>query len=110
MLSCGSDHSRAGIAPRTCWPSAGVDEFSYMACLNVFADGLEGRLRVAAAMNAELANVPQVRRGVSLLSRGGCVARRLAKSAADSTRTNRKLWTAVHELVAQLPPFDYREY
>jgi urease accessory protein len=87
-----------------------MEEFSYMACLSLFADGLENWPRVAAAMNAELENVPQVKGGVSLLSRAGCVVRYLAKSASDLTRTNRKLWEAARELVVQLLPFDHRKY
>jgi urease accessory protein len=87
-----------------------MEEFSYMASLNLFADGFEDWPRVAAAMNAELEGAPQVKGGVSLLSRGGSVVRYLATSASDLTRTNRKLWNAARELVVQLPPFDHRKY
>jgi urease accessory protein len=87
-----------------------MEEFSYMACLSLFADELENWPGVAAAMNAELESVPQVKGGVSLISRGGCVIRYLATSASDLTRTNRKLWDAARELVVRLPPFDHRKY
>jgi urease accessory protein len=87
-----------------------MEEFSYMASLSLFADGFEDWPRVAAAMNAELEGAPQVKGGVSLLSRGGSVVRYLATSASDLTRTNRKLWNAARELVVQLPPFDHRKY
>jgi urease accessory protein len=87
-----------------------VEEFSYMACLGLFADELENWPGVAAAMNAELESVPQVKGGVSLISRGGCVIRYLATSASDLTRTNRKLWDVARELVVRLPPFDHRKY
>ena len=61
-------------------------------------------------MNAELESLPQVLGGVSLLSRGGCVIRYLARSASDMTRMNKKLWDAARELVVQLPAFDHRKY
>jgi hypothetical protein len=60
-------------------------------------------------MNAELETIPQVRGGVSLLSRGGCVIRYLARSASEMTRMNKKLWDAARELVVQLPLFDHRK-
>src|SRR3984893_8189183 len=47
-----------------------MEEFSYMACLSLFADGSEDWPRIAAALNAALESLPQVQGGVSLLSRG----------------------------------------
>jgi urease accessory protein len=87
-----------------------MEEFSYMACLSLFADGFKDWPGVAAAMNTQLENVPQVKGGVSLLSRGGCVIRYLAISASDLIRTNKKLWNTARELIVQLPPFDHRKY
>ena len=87
-----------------------MEEFEYMACMSLFAEGFENWQRVAAAMYAELEMMPQVRGGVSLLSRGGCVIRYLARTASEMTRTNKKLWDAARELVVQLPPFDHRKY
>jgi urease accessory protein len=87
-----------------------MEEFSYMASLSLFADGFENWPRVAAAMNAELANVPKVKGGASLLSRGGCVVRFLASSAFDLIRTNKKLCEGARELVVKLPRFDHRKY
>jgi len=87
-----------------------MEEFSYMTCLSLFADGSEDWPRIAAALSAELESVRQVKGGVSLLSRGGCVVRYLANSASDLTRTNRKLWDVARELVVRLPPFDHRKY
>jgi urease accessory protein len=84
--------------------------FDYMICMGLFADGFENWQRVAAAMSAELETMPQVRGGVSLLSRGGCVIRYLARSASEMTRMNKKLWDAARELLVQLPPFDHRKY
>jgi urease accessory protein len=87
-----------------------MENFSYMACLSLFADGFEDWPVVAAAINAELENVPQVNGGVSLRSRGGCIVRYLAHSASDMTRTNKKVWDAARELVVQLPRFHHRKY
>ena len=87
-----------------------LEEFDYMSCVGLFADGFENWHAVAAAMDAELARAPQVCGGVSLVSRGGCVVRFLARSASDMTSLNRKLWDAGRELVLQAPPFDHRKY
>jgi urease accessory protein len=87
-----------------------MEEFDYMACLGVFADRLEDWLPVTAAMHAELGRESRICGGVSLLARGGCVARFLARSAADMTSMNRKLWDVARELVIQASPFDHRKY
>jgi len=76
----------------------------------LFADEFADWPQVAAAMHAELENAPQVKGGVTLLSRGGCAVRYLAASAPDLTRMNKKLWGAARELVVGLPPFDHRKY
>ena len=88
----------------------GMGNFDYIICMGVFAEGFEDWKRVTAAMTAELETMPQVKGGVSLLSRDGCVIRYLARSASDMTRTNKKLWDAARELVVQLPAFDHRKY
>ena len=87
-----------------------MEQFGYLACVSLFADGFDGWPAVAAAMNAELLNVPQIKGGVSLLARGGCTVRYLANSASDMTRTNKILWDAGRELVLRLPRFDHRKY
>jgi len=81
-----------------------------MACMGLFAEGFEDWKSVAAALNAELGTAPQVQGGASLLSRGGCVVRYLARSAPDMTRTNKALWDAARGLVLQMPTFDHRKY
>jgi urease accessory protein len=87
-----------------------MEEFDYMSCVGLFAEGFENWRAVASAMDAELARAPQVRGGVSLVSRGGCVVRFLARSASDMTSLNRKLWDVGRELVLQAPAFDHRKY
>ena len=84
--------------------------FDYLISMGVFADGFESWQHVAAAMNAELDSMPQVRGGVSLLSHSGCVIRYMARSASEMTQMNKKLWDAARELVVQLPRFDHRKY
>jgi urease accessory protein UreH len=104
--------NRTKIAPTARQPDRMglMEEFDYMACMGLFAEGFEGWKSVAAAMIAELGTVPQVQGGASLLSRGGCVVRYLARSAPDMTRMNKKLWNAARELVIQLAAFDHRKY
>ncbi len=87
-----------------------MEEFDYATWMGMFADGLEDWHSVAAAMNAELESEPHVWGGVSLVSRGGCVVRFLARSASDMTSMNRKLWDAGRELVVRAPAFNHRKY
>jgi urease accessory protein len=87
-----------------------MGEFDYMACMGLFADGFNHWPRVATTMNTGLETEPQIKGGVSLLSRGGCVVRYLAHNASEMTRMNKKLWDAARELVIGLPPFDHRKY
>lgn len=87
-----------------------MENFDYMACMGLFAEGFENWSSVVSAINAELVSMPEVHGGVSLLSHGGCVIRYLARSASDMTRMNRKLWDAARELIIKLPAFDHRKY
>jgi urease accessory protein len=87
-----------------------MEEFDYLACLGIFADTLQDWNLVTAALNAELSRAPQICGGVSMLSRGGCVVRFLARSAADMTSLNRRLWDIARALVIQAPVFDHRKY
>jgi urease accessory protein UreH len=87
-----------------------MEEFDYMSCMGLFADGFTRWEQVAAGMNEELKSVPNVHGGATLLSRGGCVVRFQARSASDMTIANKKLWDAARKHVADLPPFDHRKY
>jgi urease accessory protein len=87
-----------------------MGEFDYMSCLGIFADDFTSWKEVSAALNEELEGVPDVRGGASMLSRGGCIVRFLARSASDMTLANKRLWDAARELVTGLPPFDHRKY
>lgn len=114
VLLCGKpafrNRTRIDPASRNPRETGLMEEFDYMVCMGLFADGFENWLPVAAAMNAELERVPQIHGGVSLVSRGGCVVRFLARSASDMTSMNRKLWDAARELVMQARAFDHRKY
>ena len=87
-----------------------MEDFDYMSCMGLFADGFMRWKEVCAALNEELNSAPNVRGGATLLSRGGCVARFLARSASDMTLANKKLWDAARGQFAGLPPFDHRKY
>jgi urease accessory protein len=104
--------NRAKIVPAAKRPDGlgSMEEFDYMSCVCLFAEGFTRWPQVIAAINEELKCVPNVHGGASLVSRGGCVARFLARSASDMTLANKKLWDAARSLVAGLPPFDHRKY
>ena len=104
--------SRTKIVPAAKRPDqAGLmEEFDYMACLTFFADGFARWGEVFSATNAALEQTPNVRGGASLLARGGCVARVLARSASDMTLTSKKLWDIARAHIVELPSFDHRKY
>lgn len=103
---------RAKIAPHAKRPDRfGVMEgFDYIGSLAIFADGFMRWKELCAAINAELDLSASVRGGASLLPRGGCVVRFLARSAPDLTLVSKNLWDAARESIAGLPPFDHRKY
>jgi urease accessory protein len=102
----------ARIAPTATRPDQfGLMEgFDYMACLTLIADGFAPWKEVLSGANAALDSEPGVHGGSSLLSRGGCVVRFLARSTPDMTRVTKRLWDAAREYVLGLPPFDQRKY
>jgi urease accessory protein len=104
--------NRAKIVPSVKRPDQlGImEEFDYLSCLGLFADGFPRWNEVSAALNEELKSMPHVRGGATLVSRGGCVARFLARSASGMTLANKQLWDAARKLLAGLPPFDQRKY
>jgi hypothetical protein len=55
-------------------------------------------------------SVPNIRGGATLLSRGGCVVRFLARSAADMTLANGILWETARKTLLRLAPLEYRKY
>ncbi len=103
---------RTRIVPATKRPDrlGMMEEFDYLSCMGLFADGFTRWKEVSATLNEELKSVPNIRGGSSLLSRGGCVVRFLARSASDMTLANKKLWDAARGQIAGLPPFEHRKY
>jgi urease accessory protein len=87
-----------------------MEEFDYLSSMGLFADGFNHWKEVSAALNEELKSAPDVRGGASLLSRGGCLVRFLARSASAMTLANKKLWDAARERLLGLPPFDLRKF
>jgi urease accessory protein len=104
--------NRTRIVPATNRPDrpGWMEEFDYMSCVGLFAEGFTRWPQVTAALNEELKSAPNVHGGASIVSRSGCVARFLARSASDMTLANKKLWDAARAHVAGLPPFDHRKY
>ncbi|MGH9680628.1 MAG: urease accessory protein UreD, partial [Candidatus Acidiferrales bacterium] len=87
-----------------------MEEYDYMASMGLFADGFAGWPAVVAALNEELRRTPDVHGGVSLLPRGGCIARCLARSASDMISMSEKLRDTGRALLLQRPAFDQRKY
>jgi urease accessory protein len=87
-----------------------MEEFDYMSCMVLFADGCTDWNNVSGALNEELAGATNVRGAATLLSRGGCVLRFLARSASDMTLTNKRLWDSARGLLLHLPAFAHRKY
>jgi urease accessory protein len=87
-----------------------MEDFKYIASMGILGEGQMEWESVAAAMTAELATVPSVRGGISLLGQGGCVVRYLTRTASELTGMNQQLWDTARELVIGLPRFDHRKY
>jgi urease accessory protein len=104
--------NRTKIIPATNRPDrlGWMEEFDYLSCLGMFAVGFTRWPQVAAAINEELRDLPDVCGAASLVSQGGCVVRFLARSASHLTMANRTLWDAARELLLHLPPLDHRKY
>jgi urease accessory protein len=104
--------NRARITPRKNRPDQlGImKEFDYMASLGIFADGFSRWEDLITRIKDCLVEEPNVYSGASLLSRGGCAIRFLARSAPEMTNLNKKLWDAARECVAGLTPLDHRKY
>jgi urease accessory protein len=104
--------NRTKIAPPATRPDrlGWMEEYDYASHLGLFANGFAGWTEVIAALNAAMQSVLNVRGGATLISRGGCVVRFLARSAADMTLANGILWDAARKIFLQLPPLAHRKY
>ena len=59
-----------------------MQDFDYMSCMALFADGFSNWKELCSAANEELNGVPDLLGGATELSHGGCVVRFLARSAS----------------------------
>jgi urease accessory protein len=87
-----------------------MEDFDYMSCMGLFADEFTRWKEVSAVLNEELRSVSNIRGGATLLSRGGCTVRFLARSAPDMILANKQLWDAARKALLHLSPFDHRKY
>jgi urease accessory protein UreH len=104
--------NRTKITPATTKPDRQglMEGFDYATCMAVLGDGFSRWPQLCAALNAAIETMPEIRGAATMLARGGCVARFLARSAPDMTVANQKLWDAARETMLNLPPFDQRKY
>ena len=104
--------NRARIVPAAKRPDrpGWMEEFDYMSCVGLFADGFTRWKEVCHNLNEELKSTPDIRGGATLVSRGGCVVRFLARSTSDMTLANKTLWDAARGQLAGLPRFERRKY
>jgi urease accessory protein len=103
---------RTRITPATMQPDRPglMEGFDYLASIAVLADGFSLWPQVCNALNEAIEAVPEISGAATTLSRGGCVARFLARSAPDMTAANKRLWDTARGFVLQLPPFEHRKY
>lgn len=87
-----------------------AEGWNYLATLLLLADMSEDWKRIAAAMDTELENLPQVYGGTSALASSGCVVKLLARSAADLTSAQIALWTRARQLLFGAAPVCLRKY
>jgi urease accessory protein len=85
-------------------------DFHYLATLVIVADAFDAWSETVAAMEAELGNMPQVYGGGSVLGRGGCVVKLLARSASDLVCAQMALRGRAHQIVFGSPAIDLRKY
>lgn len=84
--------------------------FPYLGTLVIVADAFDGWNEVVAALHAELDSMPQVYGGASMLARGGCVVKLLARSASDLVLAQTALRGRAHPMVFGSPAVDLRKY
>jgi urease accessory protein len=87
-----------------------MENFDYMTSLSVFAGEFGEWGELCSAMNKRIEHLANATGGASVLGCGGCLARVLARSAADMTCANKQMWDLARELLLGLPPFDHRKY
>ncbi len=114
VFSCGwpAYINRTRIIPAAKRPDrlGWMEEFDYMSCIGLFADGFKDWKVSCTALNEEIKSMPNICGASTLLSGGGCVVRFLARSASDMTRANKQLWDVARASLLHLSSFDHRKY
>jgi urease accessory protein len=114
VFSCGRPAyiNRTRIIPAVKRPDrlGWMEEFDYMSCIGLFAEGFTAWEETCTALNQELKSMLHIYGAASLPSRGGCVVRFLARSASDMTQANKRLWDVARASALHLPSFDHRKY
>ena len=87
-----------------------AEGFNYLATLAIVADDFTGWKETLAAMNAGLENMPHIYGGASALSKGGCIVKLLARSAADLMSAQAELWGRARQIVFGSPVIRLRKY
>jgi len=87
-----------------------TDGFNYLGTLAIVANQLNDWDKVVAAMNAELAAMPEIRAGVSALTSDGCVLKLLARTASDMSRAQMMLWSRARHEILGAGAVDLRKY
>ena len=97
--------NRTRIAPAERNPQqhGSMQNFDYISCMAVIADGFTNWKEICLSANEILNSVPEILGGASALSRGGCVIRLLAHSASAMTLANQKLWDMARQQLTGLP-------
>lgn len=94
------DPARLGIA----------QDFNYLATLVLVAEDVAAVTATLAALNAQLAGMPQIHGGASLLANGGCVVKLLARSASDLMSAQTALWARARNVLFGSVAVDLRKY
>lgn len=87
-----------------------TDGFNYLATLVLVADDLDGWKETAAALDAELRNMPKVHGGASTLASAGCAVKLLARSAPDLISAQAALWSRARQILLGSPAIVLRKY
>ena len=104
--------SRSKIVPAELRPQAlGLaEECNYIGSLAVISDRFSEWGGLHSMLRGALDAVPEVEGGASLLGRSGCVARTMARTAAQLTSVTHYLWHRAREAVMGKPLFACRKY
>jgi urease accessory protein len=87
-----------------------AEDFNYMATLVVVCEESDSAVAIVSALNTQLAGIPGIYGGASLLANGGGVVKLLTRSAADLMRAQSALWTCTRQALFGSCAVDLRKY